>query len=249
MTAGVGINAEGGEFLEIVKKMVFQGKPWDKETRTHLIKELGDTMWYVAQACIALGVPFDEVIQTNIDKLMKRYPGGNFDPQYALRWTMGGGSGNSTTSANTNATRLAAVVTANSLPTGLNTALPAYFNAGGPIGELFSGSAGLNTIFNTSRNAMQQAGKYYTLPAYDKTFTGFDMLPPALQQLGTVTTQGGQLFFYFIEGLNETIAALYAVIKKRQYALEQIGHGDYNRFVPPNKNYDRRFVMETGQYI
>ena len=189
------------------------------------------------------------MILKGLGSIKLNYPGGNFDPQYALRWTMGGGSGNSTTSANTNATRLAAVVTANSLPTGLNTALPAYFNAGGPIGELFSGSAGLNTIFNTSRNAMQQAGKYYTLPAYDKTFTGFDMLPPALQQLGTVTTQGGQLFFYFIEGLNETIAALYAVIKKRQYALEQIGHGDYNRFVPPNKNYDRRFVMETGQYI
>lgn len=83
LTSGVGINAEGGEFLEIVKKMMFQGKPWDKETRTHLIKELGDTMWYVAQACIALEVSFDEVIQTNIDKLYKRYPGGNFDAYYS----------------------------------------------------------------------------------------------------------------------------------------------------------------------
>ena len=76
LTAGVGINAEGGEFLEIVKKLIFQGKSWNDETRTHLIKELGDTMWYVAQACIALDVSFDEVIQTNIDKLMKRYPDG-----------------------------------------------------------------------------------------------------------------------------------------------------------------------------
>jgi NTP pyrophosphatase (non-canonical NTP hydrolase) len=83
LTSGVGINAEGGEFLEIVKKMIFQGKPWDKETRTHLIKELGDTMWYVAQACIALEVSFDEVIQTNIDKLYKRYPGGYFDAYYS----------------------------------------------------------------------------------------------------------------------------------------------------------------------
>ena len=83
LTAGVGINAEGGEFLEIVKKMLFQGKPWNEETRTHLIKELGDTMWYVAQACIALEVSFDEVIQTNIDKLMKRYPEGFFDAYYS----------------------------------------------------------------------------------------------------------------------------------------------------------------------
>jgi len=83
LTAGVGINAEGGEFLEIVKKMLFQGKPWNDETRIHLIKELGDTMWYVAQACIALEVTFDEVIQTNIDKLMKRYPEGYFDAYYS----------------------------------------------------------------------------------------------------------------------------------------------------------------------
>jgi NTP pyrophosphatase (non-canonical NTP hydrolase) len=89
LTAGVGINAEGGEFLEIVKKMLFQGKPWNDETRTHLIKELGDTMWYVAQACIALEVSFDEVIQTNIEKLMKRYPEGYFDAYYSENREMG----------------------------------------------------------------------------------------------------------------------------------------------------------------
>lgn len=83
LTAAVGINAEGGEFMEIVKKMVFQGKSWNGETRTHLIKELGDTLWYVAQACIALEVSFDEVIQTNMDKLMKRYPEGAFDVFYS----------------------------------------------------------------------------------------------------------------------------------------------------------------------
>jgi NTP pyrophosphatase (non-canonical NTP hydrolase) len=83
LTAGVGINAEGGEFLEIVKKLIFQGKSWNNENRTHLIKELGDIMWYVAQACIALEVSFDEVIQTNIDKLMKRYPDGFFDAYYS----------------------------------------------------------------------------------------------------------------------------------------------------------------------
>ena len=62
LTAGVGINAEGGEFLEIIKKMVFQGKPWNDDNREHLIIELGDLMWYVAQACMALDVSFDDVI-------------------------------------------------------------------------------------------------------------------------------------------------------------------------------------------
>ena len=82
-TAGIGLAAESGEFLEIVKKMVFQGKPWNDDNRKHLIIELGDVMWYVAQACMALDISFDEVIEGNIKKLEKRYPGGKFDINYS----------------------------------------------------------------------------------------------------------------------------------------------------------------------
>ena len=77
-TAGVGLAAESGEFLEIVKKMVFQGKPWNSDNREHLIIELGDVMWYVAQACMALDISFDDVVRGNVKKLEKRYPGGSF---------------------------------------------------------------------------------------------------------------------------------------------------------------------------
>ena len=83
LTAGVGINAEGGEFLEIIKKMIFQGKPWNEANKEHLIIELGDLLWYVAQATQALGVSFDDVVATNVRKLEKRYPGGSFDVYYS----------------------------------------------------------------------------------------------------------------------------------------------------------------------
>jgi len=83
LTAGVGINAEGGEFLEIIKKMIFQGKPWNADNKEHLIIELGDLMWYVAQACMALEVSFDDVVARNVKKLEKRYPGGAFDVYYS----------------------------------------------------------------------------------------------------------------------------------------------------------------------
>ena len=83
LTAAVGISAEGGEFMEIVKKMVFQGKPWDEHNRKHLIIELGDVMWYVMQACKALDVSIEEVVAGNVDKLKKRYPGGDFDVYYS----------------------------------------------------------------------------------------------------------------------------------------------------------------------
>ena len=78
-TAAVGLSAESGEFLEIVKKMVFQGKPWNADNREHLIIELGDVLWYVAQACMALEVSFDDVVAGNVEKLKKRYPGGEFN--------------------------------------------------------------------------------------------------------------------------------------------------------------------------
>ena len=79
LTAAVGMSAESGEFTEIVKKMIFQGKPVNKENLFHLKRELGDVMWYVAQACMALDTSFDEIVEMNVEKLKKRYPGGEFD--------------------------------------------------------------------------------------------------------------------------------------------------------------------------
>ena len=83
LTASVGMCAEAGEFTEVVKKIVFQGKEPTEENLFHLKRELGDVMWYVAQACMGLGVSLDEIIEMNIDKLKARYPGGEFDAHYS----------------------------------------------------------------------------------------------------------------------------------------------------------------------
>ena len=78
LTASVGMSAEAGEFTEIVKKIVFQGKPVNQENLFHLKRELGDIMWYVSQACIGLDISLEEVIQMNFEKLSARYPEGAF---------------------------------------------------------------------------------------------------------------------------------------------------------------------------
>jgi NTP pyrophosphatase (non-canonical NTP hydrolase) len=78
LTAAVGMSAEAGEFTEIVKKIVFQGKPVNQENLFHLKRELGDIMWYVSQACIGLDISIEEVIQMNFEKLNARYPEGAF---------------------------------------------------------------------------------------------------------------------------------------------------------------------------
>ncbi len=83
LTAAVGMSAEAGEFTEVVKKIVFQGKPVTEENLFHLKRELGDIMWYVMQACMGLETCLDEIIEMNIDKLKSRYPGGEFDAHYS----------------------------------------------------------------------------------------------------------------------------------------------------------------------
>ena len=79
LTAALGLTAESGEFTEIVKKIVFQGKPYNEENIFHMKRELGDICWYLAQAFMALDTDFDEILEMNVDKLKARYPGGEFD--------------------------------------------------------------------------------------------------------------------------------------------------------------------------
>ena len=83
MTGAIGIASEGGEFAEIVKKCVFQGKPLDADTKFHIKRELGDIMWYWTNSCRALGLDPNEVIEENVNKLKARYPGGEFDVHYS----------------------------------------------------------------------------------------------------------------------------------------------------------------------
>jgi NTP pyrophosphatase (non-canonical NTP hydrolase) len=83
LTAAIGMGAEAGEFMEIVKKMLFQEKPLTKENLFHMKRELGDVMWYWANACNALDLDPNEVIAENVRKLEARYPGGSFDAHYS----------------------------------------------------------------------------------------------------------------------------------------------------------------------
>lgn len=83
LTSAIGLAAEGGEFCEIPKKIVFQGKPLDEAAVFHMKRELGDVMWYWINACRALNLDPNEVIAENVKKLEARYPGGSFDVHYS----------------------------------------------------------------------------------------------------------------------------------------------------------------------
>ena len=78
MTAAFGMSAEAGEFTEVVKKIFLQGKPYNEDNVFHMKRELGDLCWYLAQACMALDITFEEVLEMNYEKLSARYPEGTF---------------------------------------------------------------------------------------------------------------------------------------------------------------------------
>jgi NTP pyrophosphatase (non-canonical NTP hydrolase) len=83
VTASIGLSSEVGEFNEIIKKMIFQGKPLNEDNVFHMKRELGDVMWYWINACRALNLNPNEVIEENVRKLEARYPGGKFDAYYS----------------------------------------------------------------------------------------------------------------------------------------------------------------------
>ena len=83
LTGGIGLSSETGEFNEIIKKCIFQGKPLNDETVFHCKRELGDIMWYWISSCRALDLDPNEVIEENVNKLKARYPGGEFDVHYS----------------------------------------------------------------------------------------------------------------------------------------------------------------------
>ena len=79
LTGVLGLSSETGELTEIVKKIVFQGKPLTEENLFHMKRELGDIMWYWINMCRALHLDPNEVVAENVAKLQARYPGGEFD--------------------------------------------------------------------------------------------------------------------------------------------------------------------------
>ena len=79
LTAALGMSAEAGEFTEVVKKIILQGKPYTEENVFHMKRELGDICWYIDQACMALDTNFREIMEMNYEKLSARYPEGAFD--------------------------------------------------------------------------------------------------------------------------------------------------------------------------
>ena len=83
LTSCLGLAAESGQFIEVPKKMFFQGKPLNDENVFHMKRELGDIMWYWINACRALNLDPNDVIDENVRKLESRYPGGSFDAHYS----------------------------------------------------------------------------------------------------------------------------------------------------------------------
>lgn len=69
----IGLNGESGELSDYLKKHLFYGHELDKD---ELKKELGDVLHYLAGIATLYEISLEDVAETNITKLSKRYPNG-----------------------------------------------------------------------------------------------------------------------------------------------------------------------------
>jgi NTP pyrophosphatase (non-canonical NTP hydrolase) len=69
----LGLSGEAGEISEKIKKVIRdKNGEIDEETRELLKKELGDVLWYISQLATEIGLSFDDIAETNIEKLLSR---------------------------------------------------------------------------------------------------------------------------------------------------------------------------------
>ena len=73
INAALGLSGEVGELNDMIKKSIFHGHEIE---RSDVVKEIGDICWYVAMMCESTGISMEEVLDTNIEKLKRRYPDG-----------------------------------------------------------------------------------------------------------------------------------------------------------------------------
>lgn len=73
IVSALGLTGEAGEFANLVKKMTAHGHDFDLDS---LMDELGDVLWYLAEAATASGLSLEIIANHNVEKLIKRYPDG-----------------------------------------------------------------------------------------------------------------------------------------------------------------------------
>lgn len=82
--AAMGLSGEAGEFVDLIKKVMFHGKTIG-DVHEQAVKELGDIRWYLELAAYALNVSMEEIEAKNIAKLRARYPQGFTEAAAAAR--------------------------------------------------------------------------------------------------------------------------------------------------------------------
>lgn len=143
------------------------------------------------------------------------------------------------------------------IPTSFNTKLNAYFGLGGFLANVFNTGPTIESIYdNFNYKTGFEVGGTYTAPSVSTELTAGTYLNGTA--IGAVTSILGPLnkfFFYFSEGVDVTLQAIYAFIPYDQYALQMIAHGLYDNFLSPlqlqsiNSAYIRRFKLADSTYL
>jgi hypothetical protein len=170
-------------------------------------------------------------------------------------WSIVPGPTGGTTGVTANNDNFANIV-ANSAWGGFYSAYTSYLNTGGPLLEsLGIAPITLDEIWNTTSNTLNNGGIYSPV-TLQEALNGYAQIQGTANGLiAAVATSLGigatvnQLAYFFLEGAQATVDIMYTIVRYKQYALEQIGHGQYDSMSPPNSTKIKRFNMEFGTYV
>ncbi len=109
------------------------------------------------------------------------------------------------------------------------------------------GGESIDEIITGINGDFTDNGKYYTTPTIERSYNYNDFLDINIPGV-TLPTDYGILFFNTLEGIQITVDLLKSIGRLRQYALEQIGHGDYSEFKPSTESI-YRYSIEDGIYV
>ena len=205
-----------------------------------------------------------EAVLKSLGKRTFNYPQGGFTNYYGSDWLLASGAGGPGTAIppynsfsltnNLAAGSLYATdwntqtnTNPNPLDLGFNLSSAAW-NNGGALLNAVAGNDTLDNIYNDhNRNSLFNGGTW-TPRTYTMEPSGMallDLSNPVFSVLGAVSS----FSFFFSQGLNDMQRLAYAILPLRQYALQLIGHGLYNRYSKPLTNQPVRFRIDDSLYL
>jgi hypothetical protein len=220
-----------------------------------------DALWIIILS--GLG----DALLRRMGKKQINYPLSSFQSEFGLNWTLAGGNGGPSIAVplpfgGINLTQSPGATTLTPSPgpnnswynwqigtLGSRNSFFNYVNTGGTLADYFTGADGQSVFARNNNLAGGRLGGITNSASYTVEQSGAGLLPSWTDTLFNTLSSVSQSGFYFMEGAQAAQELIYAFAPFRQYALQLIGHGLYDKFNPFNITDTKRFKIADSSYV